>query len=91
MIRAQIYRNIEHAQVQGRAYLRSVQGFGKMTSISVRPEDRSDGVSNFRTWKVRVINILEEHDLDQFVTNELEILTSAAGRSTFKKNQAKAF
>ena len=36
------------------------------------------------------MNILEEHDLDQFVTNELETPTSAAGRSSFKKNQAKA-
>lgn len=61
-----------------------------MTSILVRPEDRLDGVLNFSTWKVRVMNILEEHDLDQFVANELEIPTSAAGRSTFKKNQAKA-
>ena len=64
MIRAQICRSLEHAQVQGRAYSRSAQGFVKMTSISVRPEDRVDGVSNFSTWKVRIMNILEEHDLD---------------------------
>ena len=61
-----------------------------MTSISVRHEDMLDGVLNISTWKVRIMNILEEHDLDQFVTSELEIPTSAAGRSAFKKNQAKA-
>ena len=61
-----------------------------MTSISVRPEDRLDGVSNFNTWKVRIMNILEEHDLDQFVTSEVDIPTSVTGRSAFKRNQAKA-
>ena len=90
MIRAQICRSLEHAQVQGRAYSRSAQGFVKMTSISVRPEDRLDGVSNFSTWKVRIMNILEEHDLDQFVTSEVDTPTTVAGRSSFKRNQAKA-
>ena len=61
-----------------------------MTSISVRPKDRLDGVSNFSTWKVRFMNILEEHDLDQFIKGEIETPTSATSRSAFKKNQAKA-
>ena len=61
----------------------------KMTSISVRPEDRLEGVSNFNMWKTRILDILEEHDLDQFVTSEVEIPTSNVGRTTFKKNQAK--
>ena len=60
-----------------------------MTSISVRPEDRLDGVSNFSTWKVRIMNILEEHDLDQFVTSEVDAPTTVTGRSAFKRNQAK--
>ena len=90
MIRLRSAENLEHAQVQGRAYSRSAQGFVKMTSISVRPEDKLDGVSNFSTWKVRVMNILEEHDLDQFIKDELETPTTVAGRSGFKRNQAKA-
>ena len=61
-----------------------------MTSISVRPEDRLDGVSNFSPWKVRIMNILEEHDLDQFVTSEVDAPTTVVGRSAFKRNQAKA-
>lgn len=40
-------------------------------------------------WKTRILDILEEHDLDQFVTSEVEMPTSNAGRTTFKKNQAK--
>jgi hypothetical protein len=61
-----------------------------MTSISVRPEDRLDGVLNFSTWKVRVMNILEEHDLDQFRKDELETPTTVASRYAFKRNQTKA-
>ena len=33
----------------------------------VRPEDRLDGASNFITWKERVMNIIEEFDLDIYV------------------------
>lgn len=34
--------------------------------------------------------MLEEHELDHFVTSEVEMPTSTAGRSAFRKNQAKA-
>ena len=37
-----------------------------------------------------VLNILEEHDWDNFVLNAVEEPTTNAGRKTFKKNQAKA-
>ena len=60
-----------------------------MASISIRPEDILEGTSNFNTWKVRVINILEEHDLDSFVTSVIEYPTTNAGRTNYKKNQAK--
>jgi hypothetical protein len=61
-----------------------------MSSISVRPEDRLEGASNFNVWKARVLNILEEYDLDNFVISTVEEPTTNAGRTTFKKNQAKA-
>lgn len=61
-----------------------------MTAISVRLEDRLEGALNFSTWKARVMNLPEEHELDQFVTSEVEMPTSNAGRSAFKRNQAKA-
>ena len=51
----------------------------KMTSISISPEDRLEGASNFSKWKARVMNILEEHDLYQYVTSEVEIPTSNDG------------
>ena len=61
-----------------------------MDSISIQPEDRLEGTSNFNTWKARVFNILEEHDLDSFVTSVIEDPTTNAGRTNYKKNQAKA-
>ena len=61
-----------------------------MTSITVKPKDRLEGASDFNVWKARVLNILEEYDLDNFVTNVVEEPTTNAGRSAFKKNQVKA-
>ena len=60
-----------------------------MASISVRPEDRLEGTSNFNTWKARVFNILEEHDIDSFVTSVIEEPTKNAGRTNYKRNQGK--
>lgn len=61
-----------------------------MTSISVKPQDMLEGASNFNIWKARILNILEEYDLDNFVTSVVEEPTTNAGRYAFKKNQAKA-
>jgi hypothetical protein len=61
-----------------------------MSFISVRPEDKLEGASNFNVSKARVLNILEEYDLDNFVTSTVEEPTSNAERTTFKKNQARA-
>ena len=36
------------------------------------------------------MNILEEHDLAQFVTSEVDTPTTVVGRSAFKRNQDKA-
>ena len=59
-----------------------------MASISVKLEYRLEGTTNFNTWKARVINILEEHDLDSFVTTVIEEPTTNARRTNYKKNQA---
>ena len=39
---------------------------------SIRTKDRLDGSSNFNNWKARVIEILEENDIDQCVTTVVE-------------------
>ena len=46
---------------------------------SIRSEDRLEGSSNFNNWKARIISILEEHDLDQYVITEVDEPTSVAG------------
>ena len=60
-----------------------------MASISVQPKNQLKGTYNFNTWKERVINILEEHDLDSFVTSVIKDPTTNARRKNYKKNQAK--
>ena len=61
-----------------------------MMTSSIRSEDRLEGSSNFNNWKARIIAILEEHDLDQYVLTEVAEPTSAAGKASFKRIQGKA-
>ena len=61
-----------------------------MAIVAISPEDRLEGASNFNTWKARVLTLLEEHELDHFVTSEVEMPIFTIGRSAFRKNQAKA-
>ena len=57
---------------------------------SIRAEDRLDGSSNFNNRKARIMAILEENDIDHYVTNVVEEPSTNAGRTAFKSNQAKA-
>ena len=61
-----------------------------MTLISVRLEDHLECTSKFNTWKERVLNILEENNLDSYVSIVEEDPTTNEGRINFKKNQEKA-
>ena len=45
---------------------------------------------NFNTWKARILNILEEHELDGYISNLVEDPTTNAGHTNFKKSQAKS-
>jgi hypothetical protein len=49
-----------------------------------------EGASNFNAWKSRVLNILEDGDLDELVTKVIKEPTSNIGKETYKKRQAKA-
>ena len=57
---------------------------------SVRVEDKLEGASNFNTWKARVMNLLEEYDLDGYMTSVIEEPSSNARKTTYTKNQDKA-
>ena len=61
-----------------------------MALIFIRPEYQLEGTSNFNTWKVRVLNILEEHDLETFMTYVVEEPTTNPWRENWKKNQENA-
>jgi len=41
-------------------------------------EDRLDGAMTFRSWKIRINNILEENDLDNYVKNDIVAATDDA-------------
>jgi hypothetical protein len=60
------------------------------SSIFVKAEDRLEGASNFNVWKLGIMNILQEHELEQYVTSMMEEPTTNAGRVAFRKSQAKA-
>jgi hypothetical protein len=60
------------------------------SSIHVRVEDWFEGASNFNVWTLRIMNILRENDLEQYVTLIMEEPTSNARRAAFRNNQAKA-
>jgi vacuolar-type H+-ATPase catalytic subunit A/Vma1 len=57
------------------------------SSISVKAEDRLEGSTNFNVWKLQITNILQEHDLEQYVTTVMEEPTNNARRATFWKIQ----
>ena len=61
-----------------------------MATPLVKPEHMLQGSSNFSAWKTRVMNTFVEFDLDDLVTRDIEEPTSGAGKSAFRKKQAKA-
>jgi hypothetical protein len=61
-----------------------------MASSSVKAKDRLEGAFNFNALKSRVLNILEEGDLDELITREIEEPTSNTSKAAYKKRHAKA-
>jgi hypothetical protein len=61
-----------------------------MASSSVKVEDNLVGDANFNAWKCKIVNILEENDLEELITREIEEPTSNIARATYKRKQTKA-
>ena len=55
----------------------------------LRVEYKLDGALNFTSWKARILNLLEENDLDDYVTRVIPEPTDDNGKATYKKNQDK--
>ena len=53
-------------------------------------EDKLEGVENFRAWKYRVLLILEEQHLEDYVKGEVAELEGDEDKSQHKKNLVKA-
>ena len=54
---------------------------------TLRFEDRLEGALNFMFWKARVLNLLEENDLDDYVTKSVAKPIDDNGKAAYKKNQ----
>jgi hypothetical protein len=61
-----------------------------MTSLSVKAEDKLVGATNFNALKYKIINILEENDLEDYITREIEEPTTNTARASYKRKQTKA-
>lgn len=61
-----------------------------MATPPVKPKQMLHVFSNFSAWKTRVMNNFVDFDLEDLVTREVEEPTSNAGRTAFKKKQAKS-
>ena len=57
---------------------------------TVRVEDRLDGVINFQAWKDRLIFLLEENDLKDYVEIVILDLNDAQELATHRKREVKA-
>ena len=66
---------------------RSNLSIDKMTT-NLRVEDRLDGVENFRSWKHKILLILEEYDLLNYVKEVISDPEEEA-KAKFKKNMVK--
>ena len=53
-------------------------------------EDKLEGAENFRAWKYRVLLILKEHDLENYVKEEVAEPEGDEDKARQKKNMVKA-
>ena len=53
-------------------------------------EDRFDGVSNYGSWKPRVLMILEENDVKDFALKEVPFPDDVTQQTTWRKSDVKA-
>ena len=53
-------------------------------------EDKLGGANNFQAWKYRISLILEENDLDQYITEEVPEPEGDEAKYTHKRSMSKA-
>jgi hypothetical protein len=65
--------------------------FGQVTMVNtLKLEDRLEGATNFRAWKARVLLLLEENDLKEYVESVVTAPIDPHELTTHKKKEVKA-
>jgi hypothetical protein len=59
-------------------------------SASTKLVDKLEGVENFRSWKCRIVLILEENDLARFIKENVPELADAAAKTKHQKDTVRA-
>jgi hypothetical protein len=57
---------------------------------TLKLDDRLEGATDFRAWKARVVLLLEENDLKDYVESVVVALTNHQELATHKKKEVKA-
>jgi len=58
--------------------------------VGLRVEDRLEGISNFRSWKSRMLMLLNEQDLKDHVLKDISEPEAAKDKTKHKKNEVVA-
>ena len=53
-------------------------------------DEKLDGVDNFRAWKYIVTPLLEEHELDKFIIEEVQEPQGDEAKAKYKKDMVRA-
>ena len=64
--------------------------FAKMAARSLKDQDRLDGASNFGIWKARMLFLLDEHGLKEFMTTFEVVPANPIQFHDNRKDMAKA-
>ncbi len=54
---------------------------------STKLDEKLDGAENFQAWKYRIMLILQENDLDEFVKSEVPEAEGEEVKAKFKKDE----
>ena len=59
-------------------------------AYTIRPEDKFDGKEHFEAWKFKILMILEENDVKQFVDGASKQTPDEPHKSIWSKGNRKA-
>jgi hypothetical protein len=59
-------------------------------TIGTKIDEKLDGADNFRAWKYRVTLLLEEHEMDKFIIEEVQEPQGDEAKAKYKKDMVRA-